>query len=198
MTTSINRRAALGAAIAAAGATLAAPAALAECPGDLAALIAAHRETRAALERAFDDLAAAENAKPDVFIGFWGHEYPTSAGRDEIVKLMRSHVSLCIQLLAVATHAAPDAAKAVIASMESNLADALRRLDEEKQREAVYADDDALQAIAAYRCATPSEIVRKFRHLRRYREDLVEDHYDAIFAALLPEGEALGGPDDGT
>jgi hypothetical protein len=54
------------------------------------------------------------------------------------------------------------------------------------------AEDDAVTAICAHRCATIEETTIKLRYLLRdspIKDEIQTEHYDALFASFLPEAE---------
>ena len=197
----IDRRAALGAL--AGGALLAAPliAKAEQSPSgaEFAALIEAHREAREAFEVAAGDLEAAWPDKNADVVGIGGARYNLKNDRARIARGIDDHaerLSLMAKTLAAVSPAVGAEALAILererSAARGRLDSAFAHMDAAQARydEKRRGEDEALFAICAYRCASLAEIERKFRYLARFKDELLGEQTDAIFASLAPEGEA--------
>ena len=93
-----------------------------------------------------------------------------------------------------------EAVNALEAAEPDPEADYLARLDEifagymaveEVWQAALYAEEDAILEICAYRCTSSEEIAIKVRYLAGLDFMLEPDQSKAFFASLLPEGEEI-------
>jgi hypothetical protein len=167
----------------------------------LADLIEAHRGARAAFCEAIDALEAAEPDEETVIPGI-DVPIPVKSHRYEDLKAYVED-DFAEELEKTATIAAlsPALGEQARAVLKARKAFCLARLDEVFAgfaiAEAAYnaasaAEDDAVTAICAHRCATIGETTIKLRYLLRdspIKDEIQPEHYDALFASFLPETE---------
>jgi hypothetical protein len=203
MTGPLNRRAALGAfAGASALAILPAAAGTASTP-QLSALIEAHRKARAAFCQAIDVLEAAEPNKETRIPGFGDKFYRAGDRYDDIVAHIDHDCAKEIGKTATISALSPALGEQARAVLEARKTFCLARLDEAFADHAIAesaynaasaAEDDAVTAICAHRCATLEEVAIKCRYLLRdspIKDEIQTEHYDALFGSFLSEAEGL-------
>jgi len=203
MSRPMNRRAALGA--------FASVPALAVLPGaagppsttQLSALIEAHRAARAAFYEAIDALEAAEPDKETVIPGI-DAPYPVKSHRYEDLKAyIEDDFAEELEKTATISALSPALGEQARAVLEARKAFCLARLDEAFAGYAIAetaynaasaAEDDAVTAICAHRCATLEEVAIKCRYLLRdspIKDEIQTEHYDALLGSFLSEAEDL-------
>jgi hypothetical protein len=194
----MNRRAALGALVALP--MVGVPSvALAEPSEKLSELIAAHQEKWKDFVLAMNELEAASPGYHSRFVGIGDREYRLGSGQAEIEKQIEQHFEEEAEVLRRVDQWSPGACAPVLAALERERDAAIARLEtvfaphtaaDERYHVASNAESDALMAICEHRCESPEELIRKIRFLKGYEVELMPEQYEAVFDAILPEGES--------
>jgi hypothetical protein len=179
------------------------PAAASPSTAALTALIEAHRAARAAFCEAIDALEAAEPDEETVIPGI-DAPYPVKSHRYEDLKAyVEDDFAEELEKTATISALSPDLGEQARAVLEARKAFCLARLDEafadHAIAEAAYndasaAEDDAVTAICAHRCATLEEVAIKCRYLLRdspIKDEIQTEHYDALLESFLSEAEDI-------
>lgn len=166
----------------------------------LDALIFAHQNARQAFDVAIDELAAAKPDPQHRVVGLLGCDYALGNGKDKIADWVERHFAMKAQSVTDLSAICPKFAEETQSALKRERDKALARLDEAfatedaakaSHRDHGDAEESALLAVCRHRCDSPDEMARKFRYLVMFRDEIYEEEYqDAIFASLLPEGEA--------
>jgi hypothetical protein len=196
-----SRRAALGALASVPALAILPAAAGPPSTTQLSALIEAHRKARAAFCRAIDVLEAAEPDKETVIPGI-GAPIPVKSHRYEDLKTyVEDDYAEEIEKTATISALSPALGEQARAVLEARKAFCLARLDEafadHAIAEAAYnaasaAEDDAVTAICAHRCATLEEVAIKCRYLLRdspIKDEIQTEQYDALLGSFMSEAE---------
>jgi hypothetical protein len=203
MSKPMNRRAALGALVSVPALAVLPAAAGPPSTPQLSALIEAHRAARAAFCEAIDALEAAEPDNETRIPGFGDKFYRAGDRYDDIVAHIDHDHAKEIGKTATISALSPALGEQARAVLEARKAFCLARLDEAFAgyaiAEAAYnsasaAEDDAVTAICAHRCATLEEVAIKCRYLLRdspIKDEIQTEHYDALLGSFLSEAEGL-------
>jgi hypothetical protein len=167
----------------------------------LADLIEAHRGARAAFCEAIDALEAAEPDEETRIPGFGDKFYRAGDRYDDIVAHIDHDYAKEIGKTATISALSPALGERARAVLEARKAFCLARLDEAFAGYAIAetaynaasaAEDDAVTAICAHRCATIEEVATKVRYLLRdspIKDEIQTEHYDALLGSFLSETE---------
>jgi hypothetical protein len=206
MTSPLNRRAALGALAASIPALAILPAAASPPPTTaLANLIEEHRAAWAAFGRLVDALEAAEPDKSILVPCLAREPIAVGSSREGLINVIEDNfesevrklnrlLELSPELGAAACDRLAQERDACRARLEEVFAD--YRVVEDAYDNAGDAEDDALMAICAHRCASLEEAAIRARYLTSNTIDLQTRHIDALFASFLPEGRTIPGPSE--
>jgi hypothetical protein len=198
-----SRRAALGALAGLPALAILPAAASPSSMPQLSALIEAHRKARATFCAAIDPLEAAEPDEETVIPGFGGSSYPARQRKDDIAEEIERDFAAELKKTATISALSPALGEQARAVLEARKAFCLARLDEAFAgyaiAEAAYndasaAEDDAVTAICAHRCATLEEVAIKCQYLLRdspIKDEIQTEHYDALLGSFLSEAEGL-------
>ena len=169
----------------------------------LSELIEAHRAARAAFCEAIDALEAAEPDEGTVIPGI-DAPIPVKSHRYEDLKTyVEDDFAEELEKTATISALSPALGEQARAVLEARKAFCLARLDEafadHAIAEAAYndasaAEDDAVTAICAHRCATLEEVAIKCQYLLRdspIKDEIQTEHYDALLGSFLSEAEGL-------
>jgi hypothetical protein len=165
----------------------------------LANLIEEHRAAWAAFGRLVEALEAAE---PDgsILVPCLASEPIAVKGqrREGLINIIEDNFKSEAKKLRRLTELSPELGGAALERLEG-ARDACRarleevfadyRVVEDTYDNAGDAEDDALMAICAHRCASLEEAAIRARYLTSNTIDLQTQHIDALFASFLPEGE---------
>jgi hypothetical protein len=177
------------------------PAAASPSTATLTALIEARREAWAAFGLAVDALEAAEPDK-SVLVPCLARE-PTAVEartRKELINLIEENFEFEVEKLNLLLEMSPELGAASRDRLAKKRDACRARLDEvfaahmaaeEPWQETSDADEDALMAICAHRCATMEEAAIKVRYLAGLDTQLEPDQSKAFFASFLPEEEEI-------
>jgi hypothetical protein len=169
----------------------------------LADLIEAHCGARAAFCEAIDALEAAEPDKETVIPGINAPILVKSHRYEDLKTYVEDDFAEELEKTATISAVSPALGEQARAVLEARNAFCLARLDEvfadHSVAEAVYndasaAEDDAVTAICAHRCATLEEVPIKCQYLLRdspIKDEIQTEHYDALLGSFLSEAEEL-------
>jgi hypothetical protein len=198
-----SRRAALGALASVPALAILPAAAGPPSTTQLSALIEAHRAAYATFCAAIDPLEAAEPDADAVTPSFDDTApYRADRRKDDIVEQIECDFAAELEKTATISALSPELGAQARTFLEARKAFCIARLDEVfveySVTEAAFnsanaAEDDALMAVCAYRCASIEEAAIKFQYLKESPagEDLQNAQIDALFASFLPEGEEI-------
>jgi hypothetical protein len=201
-TTNPSRRAALDA-LASIPALAILPAAASPPSTRLSALIETHRAAYVAFCATIDPLEAAEPGEETVIPGFGDKSYRAGDRYDDIVAHIDHDYAKEIGKTATISALSPALGERARAVLEARKAFCLARLDEAFAGYAIAetaynaasaAEDDAVTAICAHRCATLEEVAIKCQYLLRdspIKDEIQTEHYDALLGSFLSEAEGL-------
>jgi hypothetical protein len=167
----------------------------------LSSLIEEHRKARAAFCQAIDVLEAAEPDRETVIPGI-DVPYPVKSHRYEDIKAcIEDDFAEELEKTATVSALSPALGEQARAVLEARKAFCLASLDEAFAGYAIAetaynaasaAEDDAVTAICAHRCATIEEVATKVRYLLRdspIKDEIQTEHYDALLGSFLSETE---------
>jgi hypothetical protein len=166
----------------------------------LFALIEAHRVARAAFNEAIDAMEAAEPDEETVIPGIDAPYTVKSHQCEDLKAYIEDEFAEEMEKTATISALSPALGEHARAVLEARKALCLTRLDEVfadySVAEATYkaasaAEDDAIMAICAHRCATIEEAAIRARYIRSspIKDELQQGHMDALLVSLLPEAE---------